>query len=224
MLRCKAVPLLLVILETATAYDVPSPFSWKAVENAERFASQKVASLSADSVRLQQRLAERVFASEARDTVPIAACQASASPPSEYRLAASTKALIALLLLTAPAAFCLGWACGTRQSIMQQAMQQARAEDLAEVNGSRQAEDTVAPAVTADNGAPLQAVPDSNSQLHAAGTTVSQADSLSSIDSDSNTHDHAINAQHQVSIKCSVMPLTKFCNAAVHHSRPQSAA
>ncbi len=119
---------LLTVLHTAAAYDVVNPFSWKAVEDAERHATAAVASLYADSVRMQQRVKEHMFAPEVADSTPEQECPPSPDPVVCQTAAGSGRALL-LLFIAIPAAFLVGWSCGIKQAQSQQAMQQARAAD-----------------------------------------------------------------------------------------------
>ncbi len=120
--------ILLTVLHTAAAYDVVNPFSWKAVEDAERHATAAVASLYADSVRMQQRVKEHVFAPQVADSVPAQECPPSPDPVVCQTAAGSGRALL-LTLIAIPAAFLVGWTCGIKQAQSQQAMQQAKAAD-----------------------------------------------------------------------------------------------
>ncbi|DBA91748.1 TPA: hypothetical protein ACH3X1_003340 [Trebouxia sp. C0004] len=119
---------LLTVLHTAAAYDVVNPFSWKAVEDAERHATAAVASLYADSVRMQQRVKEHVFAPEVADFTPAQECPPSLDPVVCQTAAGSGRALL-LALIAIAAALLVGWSCGIKQAQSQQAMQQARAAD-----------------------------------------------------------------------------------------------
>ena len=120
--------ILLTVLHTAAAYDVVNPFSWKAVEDAERHATAAVASLYADTVRMQQRVKEQVFAPQVADSVPAQECPPSPDPVVCQTAAGSGRALL-FTLVAITAAFLVGWSCGTKQAQSQQAMQQAKAAD-----------------------------------------------------------------------------------------------
>ena len=135
MFVVKIVVLWLAVLQITTAFDVVSPFSWKAVEDAEdlmatgtRHASAAVASLYADSVRLQQRVKEHVFAPEFPVSLPEPECSPLPLPPVQSKATGGVSSIL-LTLVAIPAAFLLGWVCGTRQALSRQAMQQARAAD-----------------------------------------------------------------------------------------------
>ena len=128
MTSLKVWVILLTVLHTAAAYDVVNPFSWKAVEDAERHATAAVASLYADSVRMQQRVKEHVFAPQVADSVPAQECPPIPDPVVCQTAAGSGMALL-LTLVAIPAAFLVGWSCGIQQTQSQQAMQQAKAAD-----------------------------------------------------------------------------------------------
>lgn len=129
MTSLKVWVILLTVLHTAAAYDVVNPFSWKAVEDAERHATAAVASLYANSVRMQHRVNEHVFAPQLADSVPAAQeCPPSPDPVVCQTAAGSGRALL-LSLVAIPAAFLVGWSCGIKQAQSQQAMQQAKAAD-----------------------------------------------------------------------------------------------
>ena len=126
----KVLILLLPMLQAVSAYDVVSPFSWKAVEDAEKHATAAVTSLYADSLRLQQRVKEHVFAPGVVAAPPEPECNPIPQPQpiAHDRTAGSVNSLL-LTLLAIPAAFLFGWVCGTRQALSRQAMQQAKAAD-----------------------------------------------------------------------------------------------
>jgi len=128
MTSLKVWVILLTVLHTAAAYDVVNPFSWKAVEDAERHATAAAASLYADSVRLQQRVKEHVFAPQVADSVPAQECPPSPDPVVCQTAAGSGRALL-LTLFAIPAAFLVGWSGGIKQAQSEQAMQQAKAAD-----------------------------------------------------------------------------------------------
>lgn len=118
--------LLLALLQTAQAYDSP-PFTWKALEEAERHASTAAASLYAESVRAVR---ERVFTPE---TPPEQSCRQdieSTTPQS----APPNAVILSLSLLATITAFLLGWYGGIKQAEASQALQQAKTADQAEID------------------------------------------------------------------------------------------
>lgn len=197
-MRCHVFLLaLLVYVQATAAYDVPNPFSWKAVEDAERQAVTHVASLYDDSVRLKQRVIERVFAPESAGPAQAAVCEATPEPTVVHRSSCGTTCLIMLLAAVA-AAFCFGWVLGSRQSLAQQAMQQARAADQAEICRLEQAENASSTPSAENSAAHRVTQPDSGQQVNASEGSAVRAASLSSVESESSAADHPVSSQHQV--------------------------
>lgn len=124
----KVLILCLAAVHTAAAFDVMNPFSWKAVEDAERHLTGAVVSLYTDTVRLQKRVKEHVFAPDVADTPLPSECKASPGPLT-YHPAIDIPKLLLVTVVAVPAAFIIGWICGVRQAQFRQALQQARAAD-----------------------------------------------------------------------------------------------
>lgn len=117
---------LLALVQRAQAYDIP-PFSWKALEEAERHASTAAASLYAESVRAVRG---RVFTPE---TPPEQSCRQDIEfTTSESAL--SNAIILSLSLLATITAFLLGWYGGIKQAEASQALQQAKSADQAEID------------------------------------------------------------------------------------------
>ena len=169
----KVLILWLAVLHTAAAFDVVNPFSWKAVEDAEKQATAAIVSLYADSVRLQQRVKEHVFAPEVADTPPPSECKPSPGPVIYHRATGSAKLLL-IIVLAVPAAFLFGWVCGTRQAQSRQAIQQARAADQQAEALADQQTDVAAASLKAT---PQPLLPDSTSLPAGAPSHVPYSDS-----------------------------------------------
>ena len=203
-MRCRVVLLVLLVHVQATAaYDVPNPFSWKAVEDAERQAANRVALLYDDSLRLKQRVIERVFAPESAGSAQAPVCEANPESKVVYRSSCGTTCLM-LLLVAVAAAFCFGWVYGSRQTLAQQAMQQARAADQAEIHRLEQAENAIAAPSAEASTAHRVMQPDSSQQVHASEASAVRAASLSSVESESSAADHSVSSQHRVSVNYSI--------------------
>ena len=147
---CTLVVLLLALVQTAQAYD-GSPFTWKALEEAERHASTAAASLYADSVRAVR---ERVFTPE---TPPEQSCRQdieSFTPQS----AISNATILSLSLLATITAFLLGWYGGIKQAEASQAQQLAKTADQAEIDANEleEAAQLAVTSVTAPSIAPAE--------------------------------------------------------------------
>ena len=154
----------LAVLQFTAAYD--NPFSWKAVEDAERQATAKLASLYADSIRLQQKVKDHVLA-PITDRPPPPECLPCPTPAAQPQATGSATALV-FTLVVVPAAFLLGWICGKKQGVSQQAMREARAADQqaeAVVQGTEASTSDVVASV-----APLQHLDQSSSQAASTGT------------------------------------------------------
>ena len=190
MTLLKVTFLLLALLQTARAYDIP-PFTWKALEEAEKHASTAAtaaASLYAESVRIQQAVRERVFAPE---PTPEQSCRLDIEPTTPQR-APPDVASLGLHLVALIAAFLLGWFGGIKQAESSQALQQANVADQADVD-ARELEKAAELAATSVAN-PLMAegrqtlAPNAKSQNHmpvrADRTTPPQWSSPSGSDSD----------------------------------------
>ena len=119
----------LVLLQTTRAYDIP-PFTWKALEEAEkhaRHAGTVAATLYAETVRFQQSVTEKVFAPE---IVPEPSCKQETEPITAPR-ASPNSVVLAVSLLAIVAAVLLGWYGGLKQAESSQALQQAKVADQA---------------------------------------------------------------------------------------------
>ena len=125
----KLIILLLALVQTTRAYDIP-PFTWKALEEAEKHASTAAASLYAESLRLQQAVRERVFTPEAP---PERSCSQDSEPIAPHS-APSNVVILSFSLLATITAFLLGWYGGVKQAESCQALQQARVADQAEID------------------------------------------------------------------------------------------
>ena len=129
MALLKVIFLLLALVQTTRAYDIP-PFTWKALEEAEKHASTAAASLYAKSLRLQQAGKERVFTPE---TPLEQSCRQDINPITLHS-APSTAVILGFTLLATMTAFLLGWYGGVKQAESSQALQQAEFADQAEID------------------------------------------------------------------------------------------
>lgn len=123
----KLTVLSLVLLQITSAYDIP-PFTWKALEAAEkhaRHAGTVAATLYAETARFQQAVTEKVFAPE---IVPEHSCKQETEP-----ITAPTASLnfvvLGFSLLAIILAVLLGWYGGLKQAESFQALQQAKVAD-----------------------------------------------------------------------------------------------
>lgn len=142
MALLKTMMLLLALVQTTRAYDIP-PFTWKALEEAEKHASTAAASLYAESVRFQQAVRERVFTPE----TPVEQSCRQESEPITAHSAPSNVVILGCSLLATMTAFLLGWYGGAKQAESSQALQQARVADQAEI-GAHELEEAAQLAVT----------------------------------------------------------------------------
>ena len=129
MALLKVIILLLAVVQTTRAYDIP-PFTWKALEEAEKHVSTAAASLYADSIRFQQAVRERAFTPE---TPPEQSCRQDIEPITPHS-APSNFVVLGFSLLSTMTAFLLGWYGGVKQAESSQALQQAKVADQAEVD------------------------------------------------------------------------------------------
>lgn len=136
MTLLKLTVLSLVLLQTTRAYDI-SPFTWKALEEAEkhaRHAGTVAASLYAESVRFQQAVTEKVFTPE---ITPEQSCrqhtEPTAAPTASHNLVVLGFSLLAIM-----AAVLTGWYGGLKQAESSQALQQAKAADQAAADAREQ--------------------------------------------------------------------------------------
>ena len=212
MSQVKIVLVLSVLLQTCIAYDLP-PFTWKALEEAEKHASTAAVSLYAESIKLQQAVKECVFAPEVDEVTPVESCKPVWEPCRPQHQALSHNVICLLLtLLAIPAAFLLGWLGGVRQAESSQALQQARAADQAEADATEHEE----AARLAANAIQIPAVNDTDSacdrqpnqplhqqpQLHTelqASTDCAAANHWSSPDDSEDGIDTQVNQHQQVS-------------------------
>ena len=140
MYQVKLVLMVSVLLQACTAYDIP-PFTWKALEEAEKHASTAAASFYAESLKLQQAVKERVFTPEVPEVPSVQSCEPVWNPCSPHHRTFSHNVTVLLLtLLAIPAAVLLGWFGGVKQAESSQALQRARAADQAEVGTTEREE------------------------------------------------------------------------------------
>ena len=130
MTLLKITILLLTVVQTARAYDIP-PFTWRALEEAEKHANTAAASLYAESVRFQQAVRERVFTPET--PLPEQSCRQDIEPITPHS-APSYVVTLGVSLLATMTAFLLGWYGGVKQAESSQALQQAEVADQAEID------------------------------------------------------------------------------------------
>ena len=105
-----------------------------------------------------------------------------------------------MLLVAVAATFCFGWVLGSRQSLAQQAMQQAKAADQAEICRLEQAENAIDTPSAETSAAHRVIQPDSGQQVNASELSAVRAASLSSVESESSAADHPVSSQHQVNV------------------------
>lgn len=153
MTLLKITYLLLTVVQTARAYDIP-PFTWKALEEAERLASTAAATLNAESIRFQQAVRERVF-------TPETPSEQSCRQDTELITPHSVPSYVVTLgfsLLATMTAFLLGWYGGVKQAESSQALQQARVADQAEIDAHelQEAAEVAVTSVTNPSVAPAE--------------------------------------------------------------------
>ena len=122
----------LSLLHTSQALE-NAPFTWQALEEAEKVAATAAASLYTGSVRLQQTVKERVFAPDIAETTSQQICQQHIQ---HTKPQSPTYSGISLLFVAFATAFLLGWFGGLKQAESSHALQEAKSTDQAEADAS----------------------------------------------------------------------------------------